>query len=65
MIKKNLNILELFMVDKFYFQECLNFLKEMPFDASNDVSANPFQYSGAAVNVYPETSSTFFKVLLL
>lgn len=53
------------MVDKFYFQECLNFLKEMPFDASNDVSANPFQYSGAAVNVYPETSSTFFKVLLL
>lgn len=52
------------MADNFYFQECLNFLKEMPFDASNE-STNPFQYSDGTVNVLQETSSTLFKVLLL
>ncbi|XXG66487.1 hypothetical protein AAC387_Pa06g0046 [Persea americana] len=45
-----------------FFEECLNFLKEMPFDASNE-STNPFQYSDGTVNVHPETSSTLFKVL--
>ncbi|XP_077235419.1 transcription regulator [Tasmannia lanceolata] len=46
-----------------FFEDCLKFLKEVPLDVANDVVANPFQHSGAVVNLSPETSSTFFKVL--
>ncbi|KAJ4954224.1 hypothetical protein NE237_031056 [Protea cynaroides] len=45
-----------------FFEECLKFLKEIPFDAVQD-PANPFQHSGGVVNAYSETSSTFLKVL--
>ncbi|XP_057952190.1 uncharacterized protein LOC131146551 isoform X3 [Malania oleifera] len=46
-----------------FFEECLKFLKEISLDAADDVSANPFQHSGAAGNLYSDTSSTFLRVL--
>lgn len=46
------------------FQECLNFLKEI-FGGSHDFSAKTFHHSGAVLNLYVETSSTFVKVLFL
>ncbi|KAK1326455.1 hypothetical protein QJS10_CPA01g02771 [Acorus calamus] len=45
-----------------FFQDCLKFLKAMPWDGSSDLSANPNQHS-TLMNVYQETSSIFFKVL--
>ncbi|XP_010258903.1 PREDICTED: CCR4-NOT transcription complex subunit 1 isoform X3 [Nelumbo nucifera] len=46
-----------------FFEECLKFLKEIMFDAAQDVPATPFRHTGAMVNAYSETSSTIFKVL--
>ncbi|RVW88301.1 hypothetical protein CK203_038660 [Vitis vinifera] len=46
-----------------FFEECLKFLKEITFDAADDVSANSFQHSGAGMNINEETSSIFWKVL--
>ncbi|XP_077245049.1 uncharacterized protein LOC143885003 isoform X2 [Tasmannia lanceolata] len=46
-----------------FFEECLKFLKEIILDVANDVPDNPFQHSGISMNLYPETSSTFFKIL--
>ncbi|XP_040995071.1 CCR4-NOT transcription complex subunit 1-like isoform X1 [Juglans microcarpa x Juglans regia] len=45
-----------------FFEECLNFLKEI-FGGSHDFSAKTFHHSGAVLNLYVETSSTFVKVL--
>ena len=47
------------------FQECLKFLKEIQFGGSQDFSTKTFHHSGAVLNLYAETSSTFMKVLLL
>ncbi|XP_040991398.1 CCR4-NOT transcription complex subunit 1-like isoform X2 [Juglans microcarpa x Juglans regia] len=46
-----------------FFEECLNFLKEIQFRGSQDFSPKRFHHSGAVVNLYVETSSTFVKVL--
>ncbi|KAK9274352.1 hypothetical protein L1049_019166 [Liquidambar formosana] len=46
-----------------FFEECLKFIKEVQFGATQDVSAYPFNHSGAIANLYSETSSTFLKVL--
>ncbi|GFS35543.1 transcription regulator [Actinidia rufa] len=46
-----------------FFEECLKFLKEIQFGASQDVSADHFNSSGALPNLYSETSPTFLKVL--
>lgn len=53
-----------FDVHSLIFQECLNFLKEI-FGGSQDFSTKTFHYSGAVLNLYVETSSTFVKVLFL
>ncbi|CAK9174200.1 unnamed protein product, partial [Ilex paraguariensis] len=45
-----------------FFEECLNFLKEVQYGIQ-DVSANHFSQTGALWNIYYETSSTFLKVL--
>jgi hypothetical protein len=47
------------------FQECLSFLKDIQFGGSQDFSTKTFHHSGAVLNLYVETSSTFLKVLLL
>ncbi|KAB1225230.1 CCR4-NOT transcription complex subunit 1 [Morella rubra] len=46
-----------------FFEECLNFLKEIHFGGSQDFSTKPFHHSGAILNLYMETSSAFLKVL--
>ncbi|KAF8379221.1 hypothetical protein HHK36_028651 [Tetracentron sinense] len=46
-----------------FFEECLKFLKEIPIDAAQDVSGNPFERTGAVENAYWETSSILLKVL--
>ncbi|XP_031259158.1 CCR4-NOT transcription complex subunit 1-like [Pistacia vera] len=46
-----------------FLAECLKFLKEMTFDAADDVSANLFEHSGAVVNLQTETNLTILKVL--
>lgn len=46
-------------------QESLKFLKDIPFVAADNVSANPSQHSGALVNLYVDTSATFLKVLVI
>ncbi|XP_057511675.1 uncharacterized protein LOC130793815 isoform X2 [Actinidia eriantha] len=46
-----------------FLEECLKFLKEIQFDASQDVSADHFNSSGALPNLYSETIPTFLKVL--
>lgn len=44
-------------------QECLKFLREIQFGAAQ-VSSSSFHHSGAIMDLYSETSSTFLKVLL-
>uniref|UniRef100_A0A2N9FJB6 CCR4-NOT transcription complex subunit 1-like n=1 Tax=Fagus sylvatica TaxID=28930 RepID=A0A2N9FJB6_FAGSY len=46
-----------------FFEECLKFLKEIQFGGSQDFSTKTFHHSGAVLNLYAETSSTFMKVL--
>ncbi|XP_059434806.1 uncharacterized protein LOC132167794 isoform X1 [Corylus avellana] len=46
-----------------FFEECLSFLKEIQFGGSQDFSTKTFHHSGAVLNLYVETSSTFLKVL--
>ncbi|XP_065859281.1 uncharacterized protein [Euphorbia lathyris] len=46
-----------------FFEECLQFLKEVQLSGSQDFSTKPFHHNSSVVNVYMETSSTFLKVL--
>ncbi|GAV69286.1 Not1 domain-containing protein/DUF3819 domain-containing protein [Cephalotus follicularis] len=57
-LSNNLN-----MHKEVFFQECLKFVKEIQFGGSQDFSAKPFHHSGAVLNLYMETSSTFLKIL--
>ncbi|WKA05432.1 hypothetical protein VitviT2T_023400 [Vitis vinifera] len=45
-----------------FFEECLKFLREIQFGAAQ-VSSSSFHHSGAIMDLYSETSSTFLKVL--
>ncbi|XVF73469.1 hypothetical protein PTKIN_Ptkin12aG0203600 [Pterospermum kingtungense] len=46
-----------------FFEECLKFLKDIQFGGSQEFSAKPFHHATAVLNLYLESSSTFFKVL--
>ncbi|KAK7277081.1 hypothetical protein RIF29_18231 [Crotalaria pallida] len=46
-----------------FFEECLKFLKDVHLSGSQDLSGKSFHQSGAALNLFAETTATFLKVL--